>query len=205
MAPENHKVTFVVSGPTRSHSGDISAVRVLWSRGGQERRIQLSDDGMDPSDQPWDGVWTGTDQGLYVREGSARILVTDSQGQEREVWSGIVTLDDPEHAFQAWQLAVHERDWRALQVPMAWPGDALVIPEAVHIYVGLAWVCLLLAAVTAMVRMHASTARMLAPEATASTPPAPPEAAPEAAEGEGPAPVVAAPANGETAADTGTV
>jgi hypothetical protein len=142
------RIVFAVAGPIR---GEISEVQVTWRRAGTDRTLRLVDDGSDVADAPWDGVWMATDTGVYVRDGSVSITVTDLDGREHAVFSGVVHPRDATASVLAWQLYEAPDGLRAHEVPAAWPGATLVIPEAVDVYVGAAWACFVCALVAGLV------------------------------------------------------
>jgi hypothetical protein len=147
---DSQTLVFAVAGPVE---GDVSDARVVWTRAGEERALTLTDDGSDPADAPWDGVWTATDNGPFVRDVACQIVFTDLEGVDHVVFSGVVHPIDARHSVLAWQVVDTDEGWRAVEVAAAWPGATLVIPEATHVYVGAAWTVTLLAAVAGLVHV----------------------------------------------------
>jgi hypothetical protein len=144
---QQQRLVFAVSG---TPEGTIASVRLKWRRAGEDRELKLVDDGSDPADNPFDGVWVATDTGVWVRDAAVQIAVTDLDGVQHGVYSGVVHPRDAEDAMLFWQIFLSDDGPVAHEVPAAWPGATLVIPDAIDIYVGAAWACFVCALVAAL-------------------------------------------------------
>jgi hypothetical protein len=144
----SQRLIFSLAGTT---DGEVSAVRAEWRRAGEDRTLLLVDDGSDPADVAWDGVWTATDVGAYVQDATVRLVVTDLNGMEHPVYAGVMHARDARETVFSWRLYETDGGLRALEVPTALPGASLIVPEAVDVYVGAAWACLLCALVAGLV------------------------------------------------------
>jgi hypothetical protein len=130
---------FTVAGPV---DGAVSRVELAWTRAGEARTTVLVDDGTQPHDAPWDGIWTATDVGPFVRDVNARLVMTDVSGTEHVLFTGLVHPHDDRSAVLAWQVVRSDVRYMAAPVVAAWPGATIAVPDAAHVYVGVGWACL---------------------------------------------------------------
>lgn len=130
----------------------LVSVQARVTRGGATRVLTLVDDGSDPADVAWDGVWTASDDGPWARTVNVELLARTMDGNEHLVWAGLVGTTDRYASVLAWQVRVDAEGLRARQVVAAWPGDTLVIPDGLRVYVGFGWGCFLVALVTGLYR-----------------------------------------------------
>jgi hypothetical protein len=142
---------FTVAGPT---DGDVARLELAWVRAGEPHTTVLVDDGTQPHDSPWDGIWTATHTGTFVRDVNARLVMTDLSGTEHVLFSGLVHPDDDRSAVLSWQIRRAGDAYVASPVVSAWPGAAVALPDATHVYVGAGWTCLV--AVLAVGLAHAA-------------------------------------------------
>lgn len=153
MPQPSQTLLFHIAGPM---DGEIAEVNLVWSRLGEDREVRLSDDGLIHGDIPWDGVWTGIDVGPPVREVQARIFITDLEGNPHQAYWGTVPVSDARSEVLAWQLMDTQdpqQPWKIQTVTAAWPGAAILIPEATTIYIGAAWTGLCFAVVASLVHV----------------------------------------------------
>jgi len=95
-----------------------------------------------------------------VREVQARVLVSDLDGTPHQVFWGTVAVADARSAVIAWQLKTTQdpqEPWGAQLVTAAWPGSAILIPEAASIYIGAAWTGLCFVIVASFVHVARRT------------------------------------------------
>jgi hypothetical protein len=122
-------------------TGDVSRIERAWTRAGEARTLVLVDDGTQPHDSPWDGIWTATDAGAFVRDVNARIVMKDLSGTEYVLFTGLVHPGDDRSAVLSWQVRRTGTGYAAAPVVSAWPGAAAALPDATHVYVGAGWAC----------------------------------------------------------------
>jgi hypothetical protein len=134
------RLVFHVAGPI---DGSVSGMRLEWLRLDAPRVTVLVDDGSLPVDTPWDGVWSGVDEGPFVRDAAMRLSVVDLDGVEHLLWSGLVHPENASESVIQWRVLGVGAEARAQRVAAAWPGSAALLPEGAWIYAGMAWSCLI--------------------------------------------------------------
>lgn len=141
---------FQVAAPMH---GQIVELRLEWTRLGEERSTRLTDDGLHPQDVPWDGVFVGSEVGPPVKDLAGRLVAIDAAGEEHLAWWGHLDVMDERGEAIAWHVG---EAWppRARPVASAWPGDSVLVPDAIGVYVGASWtaLCFIVAAALLHIR-----------------------------------------------------
>ncbi|NOY28086.1 MAG: hypothetical protein GXP62_19650 [Oligoflexia bacterium] len=121
-----------------------SGLHVEVVRLGEDTDVELTDDGSQPGDLAWDGVYTGQMVGDYSRYVNARLVGTKDDGTQDVLFAGMVRTDDRRLDTVGWQVMMTPRGWEALRVPVSYPGKALIVVSGLPLLVAYGWGALLL-------------------------------------------------------------
>jgi hypothetical protein len=143
-SPEDlQEITIQVVAPEGVVFADLSAE---LTRAGEVREVLLSDEGLVPGDNGWDGIWVGSDQGPYARYVGTRLFARVRGGEDEVIHSGLEWTPDARRADLGYQIIVHE-DGRleAVQVAVPTPGRRLRTALFLRVAAGFGWGLLALA------------------------------------------------------------
>lgn len=146
----SQNIHFTVSLP---ESVEASSIKVMFSRQGTSRTVELTDDGTTFHDAKGDGTWTGVDRGPFVRELTTRITVHDDSNTEHVVYSGVVYTPDDRLSVVSFQVVELGGLLRCHQVAGTWPGSPIATQEGQNFYAGAGWMVVLTVLIASMVKV----------------------------------------------------
>lgn len=133
-----------------------SGLHVELVRLGDDTDVELTDDGSQPGDLAWDGVYTGQVVGDYSRYVNARLVGTKDDGTQDVLFAGMVRTDDQRLDIIGWQVMMTPRGWEALRVPVSYPGKALIVVSGLPILIAYGWGALLLLYVFLLAKLRST-------------------------------------------------
>jgi len=124
----------------------VTSVLAEVDRLGEQRELELIDDGSVPSDVSWDGVYTGCFTGAWARIVSVRLLIVEAGGEQKVAYAGTAQTPDARQAVLAWRVARRpEGTLVASRVASAWPGNQLALVESLPVVGAFGWALFLIA------------------------------------------------------------
>ena len=110
--------------------------------------VRLSDDGTEPGDLSWDGVYVGYSTGVFARYLPVELSVTFPGEARMVVHSGIERIDDAYSAALTWRLVELDGAWYARRTSSTSVGFEEPVNELVGLAASLSWALFLAAYIT---------------------------------------------------------
>lgn len=139
-------------------------IRVELTRLGQQKVIELLDDGTLTGDRAWDGVFMGEDIGPYARYVNVRLVGVRPDGEEDVLFAGPVRTSDRREVLLAWRIERWRNEesdaanpkWTALRVAPAWTGTDAAEVGLLPVVVAFGWGIFLLVYISRLVALRRS-------------------------------------------------
>lgn len=128
----------------------VDGMELTVNRLGRELSLPLMDDGSDPADVAWDGVWVARAQGAYARYVRAMLVATLGGEASPPLDLGLVRTDDEHLCVVTWRVDPERRS--AVRSFVALPGVQHELISSLPLVATFGWLLFLLAWVSAMVR-----------------------------------------------------
>ena len=109
------------------------------TRLGQDRTIRLSDDGSNPEDIAYDGVFSGGHTGPYARTVTVRLFGQTSDEEPTLLYSGVERTDDEHEVILGWRVIRRDQDHMAVRAPAAYPGNITEVHLGLPLLVAFGW------------------------------------------------------------------
>ena len=116
-----------------------SSIWVEINRLGRSTALGLVDDGSSPEDIPLDGVFVGSQSGLYARYVTLRVFGRTVEGNEALLWEGTVATADQWQETIAFRVSALPEGTRAERVAVALPAGQSGFAEGVPVLVAFGW------------------------------------------------------------------
>lgn len=130
------RVLFRVTAP--SEAGYDTFLLEL-TRLGEDALIRLSDDGSNPEDLPFDGVYSGAHTGHYARTITVRLFGKSPEGEADLLYSGVERADDVHEVIVGWRVIRRDQDYLAVRAPAAYPGNITEVHLGLPLLVAFGW------------------------------------------------------------------
>ncbi len=118
----------------------FTALELEITRAGVDRTIILSDEGLVPGDNGWDGIWVGSDLGPFARYLSLRLAGREAGGATTVLFSGLEWTPDRRRADIGLQVLEHsDGSLEALRVAVPTPGRRLRSGQILRLAAGFGW------------------------------------------------------------------
>jgi hypothetical protein len=130
------KLMFRITSPA---SAGFDTFMLELTRLGEEQTIRLSDDGSNPEDLAYDGVFSGAHTGHYARVVSVRVLGSAPDGTHSLLYSGVERTDDVHEVIVGWRVIRRDQDFVAVRAPAAYPGNITEVHLGLPLLVGFGW------------------------------------------------------------------
>ncbi len=109
------------------------------TRLGEDQLIRLSDDGSNPEDLAFDGVFSGAHTGHYARYVTARLFGHAPDQEPTLLYSGVERTDDVHEVILGWRLIRRDQDFTAVRAPAAYPGNITEVHLGLPLLVAFGW------------------------------------------------------------------
>jgi len=130
------RVLFRVTAP--SEAGYDTFLLEL-TRLGEDALIRLSDDGSNPEDLAFDGVFSGAHTGHYARTITVRLFGKSPEGETALLYSGVERADDAHEVILGWRVIRRDQDYIAVRAPAAYPGNITEVHLGLPLLVAFGW------------------------------------------------------------------
>ena len=130
------RLMFRVTAPT---SAGFDGFLLELTRLGEDVTIRLSDDGSNPEDIAFDGVFSGGHTGHYARTVTVRLLGSVPNGEPTLLYSGIERSDDVHEVIVGWRVIRRDQDFTAVRAPAAYPGNITEVHLGLPLLVAFGW------------------------------------------------------------------
>lgn len=133
---DSQLIQFQVAMPSNTA---FTAVRIDLLRLGQSQDIVLTDDGTNPSDVAYDGIWEGQHKGSYARYVTIRMFGADESGGQTLLYSGVERTEDKSHATLGWRVIQVYDTLTAMRTPDSYPGNVTEVHVSIPLVTGFGW------------------------------------------------------------------
>ena|GEM_PF-1932232 len=146
--PENDKAPQRITGGgeqalhfrvTAPSSAGFDDFLLELTRLGVQDIVRLSDDGSNPEDIAFDGVYSGASTGHYARYVTVRLFGNAPDAEPTLLYSGVERTDDVHQVLVGWRVIRRDRDHVAVRAPAAYPGNITEVHLGLPLLVAFGW------------------------------------------------------------------
>jgi hypothetical protein len=132
---EQH-IQFRVTAPS---TAGFDTFLLELTRLGEDQLIRLSDDGSNPEDLAFDGVYSGAHTGQYARYVTVRLFGHTPDLEPTLLYSGVERTDDVHGVILGWRVIRRDREFTAVRAPAAYPGNITEVHLGLPLLVAFGW------------------------------------------------------------------